>query len=101
MRICSRCGLLNERRTAGRYCLPCAAEYHREWRKTHPLSAEAAFKDRARSYANVYVRRGKLKREACRKCGGVAQMHHEDYSKPLEVDWLCRPCHMALHLAAP
>lgn len=23
--------------------------------------------------------------------------HHEDYDKPLEVNWVCRPCHTRRH----
>lgn len=46
------------------------------------------------------IRRGKLIRpEACSECGAACRpdAHHDDYAKPLEVVWLCRPCHMARH----
>jgi hypothetical protein len=42
------------------------------------------------------VRRGVLIRPArCQDCGRrcFPDAHHEDYSKPLEVEWLCRKCH--------
>lgn len=71
----------------------------REWRKTHRLTGEARRKMNARSYANVYLRRGKIERKPCSECKSPkAQMHHEDYSKPLDVEWLCRRCHLAHHL---
>ena len=71
----------------------------REWRKTHPMTAMQRAKDNARSMAGVALRRGKIKREPCARCGHQpAEMHHEDYSQPLEVVWLCRPCHLLRHV---
>jgi ribosomal protein S27AE len=46
------------------------------------------------------VKEGILKRpEYCPKCGikGKIQAHHEDYSKPFEVIWLCMKCHRGIH----
>lgn len=69
----------------------------REWRKTHPMTEEQKRKDRCRAYLNVYVQRGKVKRDKCEVCGKTAvEAHHEDYSKPLEVKWLCRRHHLKL-----
>ena len=52
----------------------------------------------ARAYANVYQGRGHLVAKPCEKCGSAdSQKHHPDYSKPLDVIWLCRPCHVAVH----
>ena len=32
------------------------------------------------------------------KCGNPdTEAHHPDYSKPLEVEWVCRPCHQKIH----
>lgn len=59
-------------------------------------------KVRARHLAGVALRRGKLSLGPCENCGNVeAEMHHADYSKPLEVTWLCRGCHLAAHAPRP
>ena len=34
----------------------------------------------------------------CSKCGKPeSEAHHADYTRPLDVTWLCHTCHMALH----
>jgi len=45
------------------------------------------------------LRRGLIERENCQLCGSDQdlQMHHEDYSKPYEIKWLCRKCHYKHH----
>jgi hypothetical protein len=54
------------------------------------------------AHTKVYkaVRDGALQRpDTCDLCGGSKpriEAHHRDYSKPLEVDWVCTPCHNAL-----
>ena len=56
----------------------------------------------ARSYAGVYRQRGKLTPEPCVECGEAeVQMHHPDYARPLEVVWLCEPCHARKHGRRP
>ncbi len=48
------------------------------------------------------VRRGQLVRQPCEVCAKPkAQGHHEDYSKPLEVRWLCPTHHREAHLYEP
>lgn len=42
---------------------------------------------------------GRLVRQPCETCGKKADAHHDDYSRPLEVRWLCRTHHAAWHLA--
>jgi len=54
----------------------------------------------ARQAVHAAINRGELVRRPCAHCGaGKAQAHHHDYSKPLEVEWLCRACHDAEHRA--
>lgn len=95
--LCSGCDKTNDR-FPQRYCKICHAAFMRVWRKTHPLSEEQRMKDRARSYANIYAKRGKLIKTPCVNCGEIdTEKHHPDYSKPLDVIWVCRKCHLELH----
>lgn len=98
---CSKCGNEIEKSRHGkqRYCKSCHAEYMRLHRPKHrDLPDHRRVKANARSYANVYIKRGTLKKMPCEKCGEPkSQMHHDDYSKPLDVRWFCRPHHMELH----
>jgi len=51
-------------------------------------------KVKARSRVSDAVRSGKLTKQPCEVCGSArVQAHHDDYSKPLEVRWLCRTHH--------
>ena len=47
------------------------------------------------------LRAGRMTKPAeCSHCGLTPSRidgHHEDYSKPLEVTWLCRECHWRRH----
>lgn len=60
-------------------------------------------KNWARKQVLNAVYRGKLvKPDACEMCGTAtskAQLHghHADYARPLDVEWLCRSCHRAVH----
>lgn len=95
--LCSACRSPQDR-PGQRYCRACHARYMRGWRPAYSeLTPIERLKSRARSYANVYQRRGRLKPRPCTDCGGKAEKHHDDYAKPLSVAWLCRKCHLALH----
>lgn len=92
-----KCG--KERRPHQKCCLACHATYMRTWRKAHLPTAEQKRKSICRSYLNVYVRRGKVERKCCEVCGEKKVLaRHLDYSKPLEVKWLCRRHHLAAWL---
>lgn len=44
------------------------------------------------------ISRGELERKPCEVCGEEpADAHHDDYSKPLQVRWLCREHHIEEH----
>lgn len=44
---------------------------------------------------------GTIERAPCEECGTEAEAHHDDYSKPLAVRWLCRKHHRQWHVKNP
>ena len=72
-------------------------EYYRAymmaWRKTHRTQKLA---HRAVEKA---LKTGALLKAPCRECGSKigVHAHHDNYSQPLEVAWLCRRHHMEHH----
>lgn len=53
----------------------------------------------ARRAVRIAVKSGNLIPMPCVKCGDVdAEGHHEDYSKPLDVIWLCPKHHSERHV---
>ena len=55
-------------------------------------------KARARWLVGAWIRRGKLVRGPCVDCGSLlSEAHHADYSKPLEIEWVCHRCHVRRH----
>ena len=65
---------------------------------TKAWRAEDKRRGRAHSAVSHAIRSGALVRQPCCRCGEPKSIaHHEDYDKPLEVVWLCQPCHKQRH----
>ena len=64
----------------------------RDYAKRHPE------KCKAHSMVNRAIAAGSLTRDVCEVCGDKnPHAHHDDYSKPLEVRWLCKTHHNEHH----
>jgi hypothetical protein len=65
----------------------------RQWERLNPE------KKRARHRVLTAKRNGSLTPQVCEVCGaGKTHGHHPDYSKPLEVRWLCAKHHRLEHI---
>jgi ribosomal protein S27AE len=86
---CPKCGserLKKRRANKGRHQSTVA------WDKNNPE------KRRAHSVMWNAILAGKLKQQPCERCGAEkAHGHHDNYSKPLDVRWLCSTHHRERH----
>jgi hypothetical protein len=70
----------------------------REYQVEYMADPVNAAKVKARQACKYAVKSGKLTRLPCEECGAAkSHAHHEDYSKPFDVKWLCAACHAVLH----
>ena len=81
--------------------------YHRAWRRGKGRAKFAAavkrWRDRNREKKRAHdavaysLRTGKLVKGPCEQlgsdCGGRVEAHHDDYTKPLSIRWLCKRHH--------
>lgn len=83
------------------------AGYKAKWLRKNPGYSSKAKKkwlkknrerDLVRQKVKYALKTGKLVKQPCVKCGVKdVDGHHEDYSKPLEVVWLCKFHHREVH----
>lgn len=93
------------------YCRKCQNERQKSYYAT-PAGKKALEKSRAKTDAkypdklkariavNIAKRAGKITPSStCEQCGNTTrtEAHHNDYTKPLKVVWLCPPCHSIAH----
>ena len=73
----------------------------RKWTRKYRAVAANREKEAARLATRTALRRGTLTRGPCESdegdCEGRIEGHHDDYSKPLDVRWLCSKHHGKEH----
>jgi hypothetical protein len=97
-------------------CKTCDREYHDiqlatsrdelarrardRFKRSGRIYVRDPLKERARAAVRNAIETGRItKPMACVDCGRCAplQAHHGDYTKPLDVEWLCTICHGRHH----
>jgi transcription elongation factor Elf1 len=117
MRVCNKCNLLkldfcfpkrNDREGYYNTCKECKNAYQRQYQKTKAgkevqVKADQARKEKfaekrsARSKTFHAIKNGTIQVLPCLICGEKAEAHHHDYSRPLDVMWLCSKHHREAH----
>lgn len=119
MKMCTKCR--TDKETTGfhkdrtrkdglkNWCKECMKEFYYMYRRTkrgkeaHRAESKRnrlkyPEREKTRQLTGSYIRSGRLIRKPCEVCSGLkVDAHHDDYSKPLNVRWLCRRHHIETH----
>jgi hypothetical protein len=88
--------------------LPHRRKAAAEYQSSHPEVKYRCMQRYRKKYPEKYrahyltknaIRDGRLIKQPCElcECEYDIEAHHYDYSKPLDVQWLCRACHLTVH----
>ena len=68
--------------------------YHKKHNAKEPLRRAAR-----KFVSHALTAKVIIRSEICEICAKacIPEAHHEDYTKPLDVKWLCRSCHGFIH----
>lgn len=109
------CGVVADRMGVSRQSMWKVLRRRTEMRPREKYGADNVFyrggwrsSDRAQNKMEKAIERGELVRpDTCENCGkrpgqgkdgrSLIQGHHDDYNRPLDVRWLCQPCHHEWH----
>lgn len=89
-----------ERQTPERRRAMIAARDARERDRRRNEEPRRKMMHRARTAVSNAIRDGRMQRGECEvggDCRGPVQAHHDDYSRPLDVRWLCKGHHDQHH----
>src|SRR5688500_17232873 len=120
MKTCSKCKTakdLDQFYAKQTYCKDCCKAQQKAWAEKNwdrrlEINRQWTLRNHDRKLTmnwatnrlNAAIRRGEMVRpDMCQQCGqaGKIEASHSDYSKPLQVDWLCQPCHRTFNAAHP
>lgn len=82
-------------------CRPCNKEQvkKRDYPRYEQIKkSRHLLKIKERRKVRIAVKNGAIVKQPCSQCGSaISFAHHPDYTKPLEVVWLCRQHHEDVH----
>ncbi len=86
-------GLYKNRQKYRGECRECTKLVKKTWKR-----CDTKIKASIRDIVRRAIKKGHIFPKSCEVCGNFrTHAHHDDYTKPLVVRWLCNSCHQKHH----